>query len=174
VGLRTVIALGGNAISPAGRAGTAAEQTANLWRSMVQVAELVAEGTTELVLTHGNGPQVGNLLIQSFQSLVATVQGIAEIELGDDEDHQQEDDDHQQCRKAVDETRPDVQRATSGRGWRSHLSLLGFLGQRGDRACEETDLGANLLHGLDPAVRELLCYAPHQRFQRAIMLGMRH
>jgi carbamate kinase len=65
VGQRTVIALGGNAISPAGRAGTAAEQTANLWRSMVQVAQLVAEGTTELVLTHGNGPQVGNLLIKN-------------------------------------------------------------------------------------------------------------
>lgn len=62
---RTVIALGGNAISPAGRAGTAAEQTANLWRSMVQVADLIAQESTELVLTHGNGPQVGNLLLKN-------------------------------------------------------------------------------------------------------------
>jgi carbamate kinase len=62
---RTVIALGGNAISPVGTAGTAAEQTANLHRAMVQVAELVAEGHTDLVLTHGNGPQVGNVLIKN-------------------------------------------------------------------------------------------------------------
>lgn len=62
---RTVIALGGNAISPAGTAGTAAEQTANLHRAMAQIAELVAEGHTQLVLTHGNGPQVGNVLIKN-------------------------------------------------------------------------------------------------------------
>jgi len=65
VGERTVIALGGNAISPASGAGTAAEQTSNVWRTMVQVADLVAEGRTELVLTHGNGPQVGNVLIKN-------------------------------------------------------------------------------------------------------------
>jgi carbamate kinase len=62
---RKVIALGGNAISPAGTAGTAAEQTVNLWRTMVQVAALVEAGLTELVLTHGNGPQVGNVLIKN-------------------------------------------------------------------------------------------------------------
>jgi len=62
---RTVIALGGNAISPAGKAGTAEEQTANLHRAMAQVAELVSEGHTDLVLTHGNGPQVGNVLIKN-------------------------------------------------------------------------------------------------------------
>ena len=62
---RTVIALGGNAISPAGTAGTAREQTENLHRAMVQIAELVAEGHTDLVLTHGNGPQVGNVLIKN-------------------------------------------------------------------------------------------------------------
>jgi carbamate kinase len=65
VGDRIVIALGGNAIAPAGTAGTAAEQTANVWRAMAQVADLVAEGWTELVLTHGNGPQVGNVLIKN-------------------------------------------------------------------------------------------------------------
>lgn len=65
MGERTVIALGGNAISPAGTAGTAAEQTTNLHRSMRQVAELVDTGFEELVLTHGNGPQVGNVLIKN-------------------------------------------------------------------------------------------------------------
>lgn len=62
---RTVIALGGNAISPAGTAGTAAEQTDNIWHTMRQVAALVEHGLTELILTHGNGPQVGNVLIKN-------------------------------------------------------------------------------------------------------------
>jgi carbamate kinase len=65
VGQRTVIAFGGNAIAPAGSAGTAGEQTTNIWRTMAQVAELVGEGLVELVLTHGNGPQVGNVLIKN-------------------------------------------------------------------------------------------------------------
>ena len=64
MGQRTVIALGGNAIAPSGTAGTAAEQTANIRRSMRQVAALVAEGF-EVVLTHGNGPQVGNVLVKN-------------------------------------------------------------------------------------------------------------
>lgn len=62
---RTVIAFGGNAIAPAGTAGTAAEQTANIHRAMGYVARLVADGLDELVLTHGNGPQVGNVLIKN-------------------------------------------------------------------------------------------------------------
>ncbi len=61
----TVVALGGNAISPAGGAGTAAEQTENLHRTMMQVAELVEAGLDRLVVTHGNGPQVGNVLIKN-------------------------------------------------------------------------------------------------------------
>lgn len=59
-----VIALGGNAIAPAGTAGTAEEQTTNIARSMLQVAALVDEDV-EVVLTHGNGPQVGNVLVKN-------------------------------------------------------------------------------------------------------------
>ena len=62
---RIVIALGGNAIAPAGEAGTAAEQTENIGRTMAAVAEVVREGVHALVLTHGNGPQVGNVLIKN-------------------------------------------------------------------------------------------------------------
>lgn len=61
----TVIALGGNAISPAQGAGTAAEQTDNIASTMRQVAEVIAAGRTVMVLTHGNGPQVGNVLIKN-------------------------------------------------------------------------------------------------------------
>ncbi|MEY3019071.1 MAG: hypothetical protein RLZZ272_55 [Actinomycetota bacterium] len=62
---RVVVALGGNAIAPAGRAGTAAEQTGNITRTMRALADVLAVEPTELVLTHGNGPQVGNLLIKN-------------------------------------------------------------------------------------------------------------
>lgn len=61
---RTVLALGGNAIAPAGTAGTAAEQGANIGRTMKAVAEMIAEGQ-QVVLTHGNGPQVGNVLLKN-------------------------------------------------------------------------------------------------------------
>lgn len=61
---RTVLALGGNAIAPAGTAGTAEEQGINIARTMKAVAELIAEGQ-QVVLTHGNGPQVGNVLLKN-------------------------------------------------------------------------------------------------------------
>jgi carbamate kinase len=57
-----VIALGGNAIAPAGTAGTAEEQTGTIARAMDQVARLLQDPDRALVITHGNGPQVGNLL----------------------------------------------------------------------------------------------------------------
>jgi carbamate kinase len=59
-----VIALGGNAIAPAGTGGTAAEQTATIGRAIEPIADLIVGGT-EVVLTHGNGPQVGNLLLKN-------------------------------------------------------------------------------------------------------------
>jgi carbamate kinase len=53
-----VVALGGNAL---GR-GTAAEQLAMLRRTCAAIAPLAREG--EVVVTHGNGPQVGNELLR--------------------------------------------------------------------------------------------------------------
>lgn len=61
---RTVLALGGNAIAPAGTGGTAEEQTHNIRRAMALVATLILDGR-EIVITHGNGPQVGNLLYKN-------------------------------------------------------------------------------------------------------------
>lgn len=56
-----VIALGGNAISPPGREGNVSEQF-NQTRLTVEIlADLYMTGH-QLVLTHGNGPQVGNIL----------------------------------------------------------------------------------------------------------------
>jgi len=58
----TVVALGGNALMRPGERGTAAEQLANLRRAVTALQPLLAE--PGLVLTHGNGPQVGNELIR--------------------------------------------------------------------------------------------------------------
>jgi carbamate kinase len=61
---RVLIALGGNAMTA--RDGRAApdEQAAAIGRAMERVADLVAAGA-QVALTHGNGPQVGNLLIKN-------------------------------------------------------------------------------------------------------------
>jgi carbamate kinase len=59
-----VVALGGNAILQPGQVGTFEEQLFNIDGAMRRIAELVENGW-RVVLTHGNGPQVGNLLIQN-------------------------------------------------------------------------------------------------------------
>jgi len=61
---RVVIALGGNAILRSKELNSYEEQFENVRRTCRQVASLINE-TTQVVLTHGNGPQVGNLLIQN-------------------------------------------------------------------------------------------------------------
>jgi carbamate kinase len=58
----TVVALGGNALMRPGERGTAAEQLANLRRAVAALAPLLDE--PGLVITHGNGPQVGNELLR--------------------------------------------------------------------------------------------------------------
>ena len=57
-----VVALGGNALMRPGERGTAAEQLANLRRAVTALQPLLAE--PGLVITHGNGPQVGNELLR--------------------------------------------------------------------------------------------------------------
>jgi carbamate kinase len=58
----TVIALGGNALMRPGERGTAAEQRANLRETCEALRPLLEDD--ELVVTHGNGPQVGNELVR--------------------------------------------------------------------------------------------------------------
>jgi carbamate kinase len=60
---RVVLALGGNAIAGERDAGPDDQQQA-VAAAAEQMAALVAEGY-ELVITHGNGPQVGNLLVKN-------------------------------------------------------------------------------------------------------------
>jgi carbamate kinase len=58
--LTTVVALGGNALIRPGDRGTAAEQAARLREAAASLQPLLEE--QRLVITHGNGPQVGNEL----------------------------------------------------------------------------------------------------------------
>ena len=58
----TVVALGGNALVREGERGTAAEQRANLREHCAALLPLLDE---PLVVTHGNGPQVGAALLRS-------------------------------------------------------------------------------------------------------------
>ncbi len=64
---RIVVALGGNALIHRGQEGSTAVQRRNLLGAARALAELVSLGH-ELVLTHGNGPQVGYLAIQADAS----------------------------------------------------------------------------------------------------------
>ena len=57
------MALGGNAITREFEEGNIYQQFANTRRSLVGVVEMVKEGHN-VIITHGNGPQVGNALIR--------------------------------------------------------------------------------------------------------------
>ncbi len=60
--MRIVIALGGNALLPKGAKGTASEQLEFAKKAILKMEDTIR--SNQVVLTHGNGPQVGNLLLQ--------------------------------------------------------------------------------------------------------------
>lgn len=60
---RVVVAVGGNAITGPDDTGEIAEQFAHTRRSLDGIVKLIRDGW-ELVITHGNGPQIGNALIR--------------------------------------------------------------------------------------------------------------
>ncbi len=62
-----VIALGGNAILKAHQKGIVEEQLENIRITWEQILKMIAEGH-KIIITHGNGPQVGNLLIQQEEA----------------------------------------------------------------------------------------------------------
>jgi carbamate kinase len=62
-----VLAFGGNALLPPDSTGTAEEQTARAVPMARAVAQLCEHGH-RVVLTHGNGPQVGNLALQQEEA----------------------------------------------------------------------------------------------------------
>jgi carbamate kinase len=69
--MRIVIAIGGNALLQRGQKPDAAVQRANALRAVAALAPLAAEH--EVVITHGNGPQVGMLALESAADPALTV-----------------------------------------------------------------------------------------------------
>jgi len=63
-GKRLLVALGGNALLQRGEKGTFEEAKANAHKTCVQLAKLLDQGH-DLVVTHGNGPQVGAIKLQN-------------------------------------------------------------------------------------------------------------
>ncbi|QVT79830.1 Carbamate kinase 1 [Nocardioides aquaticus] len=83
--MRVVVALGGNALLPRGEVPDAVAQVARVSRAAPALARVAAEH--EVVLVHGNGPQVGMLALETaadaalsrpypFSELVAETQGL--------------------------------------------------------------------------------------------------
>jgi carbamate kinase len=62
-----LIAVGGNSLIRAGEKGTIAEQLANARRTAAAIVKLISGGY-HVVITHGNGPQVGAQLLRSEQA----------------------------------------------------------------------------------------------------------
>ena len=60
---RILVALGGNAVKLPDEKGTYEEQFRNVGRACTYLVELIKRGH-QLIITHGNGPQAGALLIQ--------------------------------------------------------------------------------------------------------------
>lgn len=59
-----VVAIGGNSLTRSGQRGTIPEQFANARETSQCIAQMISRGY-DVVVTHGNGPQVGNILLRA-------------------------------------------------------------------------------------------------------------
>ncbi len=73
-----VVAFGGNALLRPGEKGTIDEQEKNVYETCKKLLELIKRDH-DIVITHGNGPQVGNILLQNQAG--AQLHGIPEMPL---------------------------------------------------------------------------------------------
>src|SRR2546428_13545522 len=64
---KLVVAIGGNALAPAGESADATAQRPRIEATCARLADLLQAGH-DVVLTHGNGPQVGNILLQNEET----------------------------------------------------------------------------------------------------------
>ena len=63
MGKLAVVAFGGNALLRSGQKGTYQEQIANVKSTCESIIHLIEQGY-DLIIGHGNGPQVGNVMLQ--------------------------------------------------------------------------------------------------------------
>lgn len=63
-----LVALGGNSISPEGEEGNIPQQFHHTEDTMRELVRAVTGRFSRVVITHGNGPQVGNILLRSEYS----------------------------------------------------------------------------------------------------------
>jgi len=63
--MRIVAALGGNAILQPGQKGTYEEQLVNIKKTAKHLANMIMSKKYQVIITHGNGPQVGAILLQN-------------------------------------------------------------------------------------------------------------
>ena len=61
---KVVIALGGNALQARGEAATSENQLKNVMVTAEHIAKIIGEGY-KVIVSHGNGPQVGRILLQN-------------------------------------------------------------------------------------------------------------
>jgi carbamate kinase len=59
-----VVALGGNALLRGNEVGTIQQQEKNTYNTCIHLLKLINSGY-ELIITHGNGPQVGNIMLRN-------------------------------------------------------------------------------------------------------------
>src|SRR5207245_10539445 len=64
---KLVVAIGGNALAPASESADATAQRRRIDATCARLADLIQAGH-DVVLTHGNGPQVGNILLQNEET----------------------------------------------------------------------------------------------------------
>jgi carbamate kinase len=67
MGKTIVVALGGNAILQPKQKGTFEEQKNNIEKTCFHIAKLIKDGH-KVIITHGNGPQVGNILVRHMET----------------------------------------------------------------------------------------------------------
>ena len=73
-----VVALGGNALLRAGQEGTFEQQQENVYSTCKYLLDLITPDHN-FIMVHGNGPQVGNILLQNHAG--AKIHGIPEMPL---------------------------------------------------------------------------------------------
>jgi carbamate kinase len=62
--MKVLVSLGGNAILQHGQIGSIEQQATNVQNTAKHLAQLIRRGD-KIAITHGNGPQVGNILLQN-------------------------------------------------------------------------------------------------------------